>query len=107
MKTTPALYNKFMRQFVGLPCEKTGIISESNQPHHVIYKSQSRLLTLVKLNICVLTVEEHAIAHRSKPEFLEWFENKYHGRLEKLRDIEREIRKFNMTPEEIYNRWGT
>jgi len=95
-----------MAQFAGLPSEKSGIIAESNQPHHVIYRSKSKLLTLVSKNICVLTVIEHELAHKNKPEFIEWFENKHKGMLEELRDIERDIRRNAMTPEEIYQKYG-
>jgi len=76
MKIPFSLYDKFMRPLCGLPCEMTGIERESNVPHHIIYRSQSKPLSLVKLNTISLTVEEHILAHKNKFAFYDRMEEK-------------------------------
>ena len=106
MKIPFSLYDKFMRPLTGRPCEKTGIELESNVPHHIIYRSQSKLLQLVKLNTISLSFQAHEWAHQDKFRFFDWLEEKYPGRLAKIRETEDTIRREKLSPQEIYERYG-
>jgi hypothetical protein len=98
-----SLYNKFMSQFRGLPCEMTG---QEGEPHHIVYKSRSGHLTLVAINMIPLNHENHMLAHNDKLAFFDWLDDNYPGRLDLLNNIKKECQRLRLSHEEIYEKWG-